>query len=61
MLSVALNTDKTFRAIMRILASLAFLGRMGNKRRIELLHLGGAALRAFYFAGFMFLQRQDHQ
>jgi hypothetical protein len=35
---------------------LAFLGRMGNKRRIELLHLGAAAFRACHFVGFMLLQ-----
>jgi hypothetical protein len=33
----------------------AFLRRVGHKRRIQLLHLGAAALRAFHFAGFMFL------
>ena len=39
----------------------AFLGRVGMKRRIELLHLVAAALRACHFIGFMLLQRQDHQ
>jgi hypothetical protein len=33
----------------------AFLGRVGHKRRIELPHLGAAALRAFHVGGFMFL------
>jgi hypothetical protein len=40
---------------------LAFLGRVGDERRIELLHLGAAAFRACHFGGFMLLQRQDHQ
>ena len=39
----------------------AFLCRVGNKRRIELLHLGAAAFRACHFGGFMLLQGQDHQ
>ena len=40
---------------------LAFLGRVGNKRRIESLHLGAAAFRACHFGGFMLLQGQDYQ
>jgi hypothetical protein len=40
---------------------LALLGRVGNKRRIELLNLGAAAFRACHFVGFMLLQCQDHQ
>jgi hypothetical protein len=39
----------------------AFLGRVGMKRRIELLHLVAAAFRTCHFVGFMLLQRQDHQ
>lgn len=40
---------------------LALLGRVGNKRRIELLHLAAAAFRAGHLVGFMLFQRQDHQ
>ena len=40
---------------------LAFLRRVGHKRRIELLHPGAAAFRARHLGGFMFLQRQDQQ
>jgi hypothetical protein len=39
----------------------AFLGRVGHKRRIELLHLGAAAFRACHAVRFMLLERQDHQ
>jgi magnesium-transporting ATPase (P-type) len=39
----------------------AFLGRVGNKRRIELLHVATPTFRACHFGRFMFLQRQDHQ
>jgi hypothetical protein len=35
---------------------LALFGRVGNKRRIELLHLAAAALRAGHLVGFMLLQ-----
>jgi hypothetical protein len=35
---------------------LALLGRVGHKRRIELLHLAAAALRAGHLIGFMLLQ-----
>ena len=38
-----------------------FLGRVGDKRRIELPHFRAAAFRACHRAGFMFLQRQDQQ
>jgi hypothetical protein len=40
---------------------LTFLGRVGDERRIELLHLCAAAFWACHFGGFMLLQRQDHQ
>ena len=40
---------------------LAFLGRVGIERRIELLHVAAPAFRAGHFGGFMFLQRQDYQ
>ena len=40
---------------------LTFLGRVGDERRIELLHLSAAAFRACHLGGFMLLQRQDHQ
>jgi len=39
----------------------AFLGRVGDERRIELLHLGAAAFRAYHLGGLMFFQGQDHQ
>jgi hypothetical protein len=35
---------------------LALLGRVGHKRRIELLHLGAAAFRACHLGGLMFFQ-----
>ena len=38
---------------------LAFLGRVGNKRRVELLHLAAAAFRACHGIRFMLLQRQE--
>jgi len=34
----------------------ALFGRVGNKRRIKLLHLAAAALRAGHLIGFMLLQ-----
>ena len=40
---------------------LAFLGSVGHKRRIQLLHFRAAAFRACHGIRFMLLQRQDQQ
>jgi hypothetical protein len=40
---------------------LTFLGRVGDERRIELLHFGAAAFWACHLGGLMFFQGQDHQ
>jgi hypothetical protein len=46
------------RATLEVIFSMlsALFGRVGNKRRIELLHLAAAALRAGHLIGFMLLQ-----
>src|SRR5438874_12641828 len=55
------NRDRPNNGLLRLAGffsvPLALLGRMSNKRRIELLHLVAAAFRAFHFAGFMILER----